>query len=65
LIIPDRGKLSAADSRLSSGGSAPADAIPDSYQLLIGLLLCCCFLAVFLLKTARKQQENSNLERRM
>jgi len=32
------------------------EAIPGSFQILIGLLLCCCFHAVFSIKTASQQQ---------
>jgi hypothetical protein len=32
------------------------EAVSDSYQLLIGLLLCCCFPAVLSIKTAGQQQ---------
>jgi hypothetical protein len=36
----------------------------DRYQLLIGWLLCCCFLAVHSRKTAIQQQADKNKERR-
>jgi hypothetical protein len=32
------------------------EAVSDSFQLLIGLLLYCCFPAVFSIKTAGQQQ---------
>jgi hypothetical protein len=36
------------------------ETVSDSYWILIGLLLCCCFPAVFSIKTASQQQPCSN-----
>jgi len=47
---------------ISDAGN-PVDMVSDSYQILIGLLLCCCFPDVFRGKTASQQQPSSNLVR--